>query len=379
MRRALLAALLAVAAALTPLTASSATCTTLNIPNPVQANYTAPAGTYCPGPQATVKGSPVIDLRAATINGAGTGYLLKPYAGSNATILTGTITNIAGVALGAVGAGNRATVTINGGSWTNVVSGVLYKTNDGGRLDATLTGVTATGTGAGIRTYGSVTLTRDTLTGGGNPSSGDPAAGHALDLNTTGTPVADQYLTATGNILRGFTTTTFQGDALVGEETVTLMTVQGNTIGGVSDADVDSKAAKTVVVGNRFDGAAGVRQVDAHTGRLYSVANTYIVPAGAYGVQATAGWGGPDPQHPARAGLTSDSDTFTLASGANVARATVACTGSTGFDTPRAGVIELINATWTPAGGTPWIAPATTCASDGLRYVPQVIATSTTP
>jgi hypothetical protein len=376
MRRALLAALALIAVMLAPAANAAATCTQLVLPNPVTSNYTAPAGSYCPGPQVTVKNAPTIDLRAASITGAGTGYLLKPFTGSAATVLTGNVANIAGIALGAVGAGGRASVTISGGTWTNVVSGVLYKTNDGGRLDATLTGVTATGMGAGIRTYGSVTLDHNRLTGGGNPSSGDPAAGHTLDLNTTGTPVADQTLTATWNVLRGFTTTTFQGDALVAEETTILASVVANTVGDVSDADVDSKAAKTVVSGNRFDGAAGQRQVDAHTGLLYSTGNTYVVPSGAYGVQSTAGWGGPDPQHPARAGLTSAGDTFDLTAGGLVARATVACTGSTGFTSPRAGVIELIDATWTPAGGTPWIAPATTCATDGLHYVPQVIVST---
>jgi hypothetical protein len=351
---------------------SAATCTTLNIPNPLLSNYTAPAGTYCPGAQSVIKGVGIVaDLTQATINGAGTGYLFKSFAGSSATIKTGTVTNMAGIDLGAVGSGLRASVVIDGGTWTNVVSGVLYKTNDGGRLDGTLKNVTATGMGAGIRTYGSVTLVDNHLTGGGNPSSGDPAAGHALDLNTTGTPVRDQIVRVTGNFITGFTTTTSQGDDVVLEETVWKGTISDNDMSNVSDALVDSKARLVNVTNNTFHGAVGVRMVDSHVGHLYSIGNDYTVPNGAYGLQSTSGYG-TDPTHPDKAGLISDGDTFDISSGGLVARATVACNGSTGFTDNRVGVIWLRQAEWTPSGGTPWVSPHSVCANNGVDYFPSV-------
>src|SRR5690349_5567927 len=111
--------------------ASSATCTALAIPNPLTVDYTAPAGTYCPGPQSTVRGTVTADLTAATIIGSGTGYLFRPAADAVFTLKAGTVQSMAGLVIGTgLTAGQRASVTIDGGNLTGVTSGFLYKAND---------------------------------------------------------------------------------------------------------------------------------------------------------------------------------------------------------------------------------------------------------
>ncbi len=372
MRRLLILAL-AVAFALVPGTAH-ATNPALPIPSPLTASWTAPAGTYSPAPTDTVTSACnpcTVDLSAATITGSGTGYILKPASGANVTLIGGTVSGMAGLVLGLVGTGGRATVTITGTDTTNVVSGFLYKTNDGGRVDVTMTGVVGSGFGAGVHTYGSVTASGNTLTGGGNPSTGDPVGFKADDLNTTGTPVPDQTFTVTGNTVTDFTSTGFQGDGAGAEETVWRAVVIGNTFGNESDASVDTKAQTTLVEGNTFlpNAAGSIRELAAHFGITYSVGNTYTVQAGA-GIEATAG-AGPDPANPIYPGAVSNGDTFTIGSGSLIAKAEVACTGSTGFTGPRTGFVELDHPSWT-SGGTPWATAPQQCGGVPPTYAPVV-------
>jgi hypothetical protein len=281
---------------------------------------------------------------------------------------------MAGLVLGLVGSGNRATVTITGTHTTNVISGFLYKTKDGGRVDVTMSNVQMTGAGAGVRTYGSITATGNTISGGGNPSSGTPEGFHALDLNDTATPVPDQLVTLTGNTITGFTSAGFQGDALVSEETVWRVVVIGNTMGGNSDADVDTKSYTNLLEGNTFNAnaAGSTRVVGAHFGITYSVNNAYTVQDGGAGLEATAG-DGPDHTHNIYPGAFSNGDTFVLGTGSLVAKAQVQCTGSLGFAGPRAGFIELDHPTWTPAGGTPWQAVSTQCGGIPPTYFTTVL------
>lgn len=377
MRRLLPLILVAALLAVLPVGTASATNPVLPIPSPLTASWTAPAGIYAPAPTDNVTAAChpcTVDLSAATIIGSGTGYIVKPQNGASVTVTGGNVQNMAGVVLGLVGSGNRATVTIANMTLTNVVSGFLYKTNDGGRVDVTMTNVTGTGMGVGVNTWGSITATGNNLTGGGNPSSGNPAGFHAQDLNTTATPVPDQLVTLTSNTIRGFTTSSFQGDGVVSEETVWRLVAIGNTIGGNSDGDIDTKSYTNLLEGNTFEAnaAGSTRLVGAHFGITYSVNNAYAVQSGGAGIEATAG-GGPDPTHPSLPGAISNGDTFILAdSTALVAKAQVQCSGSTGFAGPRAGNVELDHPTWTPAGGTPWQAISSQCQGVPPTYVTTV-------
>lgn len=315
--------------------------TVLPIPSPLVGDWTAPAGTYSAPATVNANASCTVDLTACTVNGTSAGFLFKPKAGVNLTVKLGTVTNMQGI-----------------------------ESNDGGRLDAKITGITATGLGAGIRTYGSAEAYNCFLTGGANPQTGDPCGVRGLDLNDTATVVPDQVVIVRDCAITGFTGG--NSDGCGAEETVAYFEVSRSQFSTFSDAAVDSKAAVAVVVGNTFSGFYGVRIVDSHIGRLYSAHNDYIVPTGVYGLQASSGYG-TDPQHPTDPGLTSLGDTFHLAGGL-VARALVACQGSTGFSSTRCGVIRLIGSTWDGTNPTPWVAPHGVCSTDGLDYFPSVIA-----
>lgn len=343
--------------------------TVLPIPNPLTSNYVAPAGTFTAPAQVNVNASCTVDLSACTINGTGAGFLLKPKAGVALIAKLGIVTNMQGIVLGLVGAGGRASAQIIGGTTQNVVCLINYKSNDGGRLDGLIRNMNSTGLGVAIRTYGSAEAYSSTLYGGANPASGDPGAVRGLDLNDTATVVADQKV-----IVQDCSIMDFAGgnsDGVSAEETVAYLEVSRSYLANFSDAAVDSKANLALVADNTFEGSYGVRITDSHIGRLYSVNNLYSVPTGVYALQASSGYGA-DPQHPTDPGLTSLRDQFTL-NGGLVARAVVACQGSTGFFSTRCGVIRLLGASWTPAGGTPWIAPHSVCSTDGLDYFPSVV------
>lgn len=352
--------------------------TPLAIPNPLTTDYVAPQGTWAPpASPVNVIGTVNADLSRAVILGAGKGYLFKPGPGARLTTQLNHVENMVGIGLGQVGPNARAAMTIQGGQLIDVRAGIFYKSADGGRLDGALDSVTASGMGVGIRTFGSVELVLSRLFGGGLPPSGNPGGGIALDLNDTGTVVADQIMYARDNTISGFKSDGFQGDGLIAENTVAWAQILANQIGDVSDAGADIKAALAYVLGNLFLGTFGSRILAVHTGHTYSGRNLFQIPTGGatptYGLHSTSGYGA-DPTHPDKPGLVSDSDTFALADSDNgkIARAAVACTGSLNFPGPSAGCILLRNATWNGPQATPWITPKSAC--NGVDYFPSVIA-----
>jgi hypothetical protein len=318
----------------------------LPIPKQLTKDWKAPAGSYSlPGYPVTVATTVTVDLTAVTNISGRTGYLFRLVNGGRLTINGGNFSGgFQGLVSDEVPDGGTGGVSIQNTVMHGVRS-IVYAAASGGPIDIVLTSVAASGLGSGVRaTANTIRVVFCTLTGGNKPPGGSPAGIHSLDDSANHIAVPGAYINVYHSTIGGFVSAT-QGDSILGETRVAAADIEYNVLGYNTDSGgIDSKIAKVVFAHNTVY-SYGSRAIVSHYGTLVSYSNTvYQVATTAAGAQGKA--------YQATGTLIAHDDTLNLVSGALMAAADVATSGSASAATyPRIGNMQLTHIT-NPNGKT---------------------------